>query len=163
MKFSSLQEYFYKLQTILFLLLLIPLLALIILVSEVSKRQPIADLTSEETAYAAGAICFLSVLINFVAALVFRRSIKKTTKEVGLSVKLDQYYSATLVRYSMGSISCLALVGGFFLSSHYVFTLMFGSVIILFFVTWPWPAKVCRDLKLKGDEKEMVLYKKHSL
>ena len=163
MKFDSLQEYFYKLQTILFLLLLVPLLAFIILVSEVPPRHANVPLPAEKLIYTVGAFCFLALLINAVATLLFSSMIKRSAKKVGLSAKLDHYHSATLMRYSMGSMSCLIIVAGFFFTGHYIFTIMFGIAIVMFFITWPWPSKVCSDLKLKGDEKEMVLYKKHSL
>jgi len=84
MKFDSLQEYFYKLQTILFLLLLVPLLAFIILVSEVPPRHANVPLPAEELIYTVSVFCFLALLINAVETMLFSSMIKRSAKKVGL-------------------------------------------------------------------------------
>lgn len=160
MKFSSLQEYFYKLQTILFLLILAPLVAFMIAIGGLLTNPPYQETEGQKMLYVGIAVCFLALVMNVVATFLFRRTMKGVSKMVGLSLKLDHYCSATVMRYSIGAVSNLVLVVGFFFTGHFIFACMFGATIVLFFITWPWSSKVCADLKLKGDEKEMVLYKK---
>jgi hypothetical protein len=37
------------------------------------------------------------------------------------------------------------------------FNIAFGVLVLWFFLQWPTPGRVCRLLKLRGDEKEMVI------
>lgn len=161
MKFNSLQEYFYKVQAVLFLLILAPLLTFICLVT--GPLGAYDGLTEYHAKFALVLLGLLALLNYGVATYRFNKKVTQISRKVGLSLKLDEYYHATLVRYSMGVMSCLVLVIGFFLTQHIVFTLLFGLMLLLFLLAWPRPQKACNDLNLRGDEKEMVLYKKHTL
>jgi hypothetical protein len=160
MKFASVEEYFYKLQNVLYVLLLIPLLSFIYLFAghferfiQLDDKQPIVI----------GLLAFIAVVDWIIITLLFRSMVNKISKLVGLNLKLERYYSATLIRYSVSVASCLILALGFYITDSSIFIGLFGMAIISFFVTWPRPAKVCNDLRLKGDEREMVFYKKHIL
>lgn len=160
MKFSSLEEYFYKLQNILLMLLLIPLLAFIYLI--------VGDVTpysfQDDVQFIVTGLCAVIATADWIImTVVSKRLMNKISLLMGLSLKLERYYYATLVRYSVGVASCLVLAMGYYLTENSFFIGLFGVAIVLSFITWPTPAKVCKDLKLKGDEREMVLYKKHSL
>jgi hypothetical protein len=160
MKFASLEEYFYKLQNILLVLLLVPLLTFTYLfVAHLEK----VDFFDDTRFIVSGLLVFGAVLNWIFITLFFRRKVDKIRMLIGLSLKLERYYYATIVRYSVGIASCLILALGLYLTDSSIFIGLFGIAIILFFVRWPRPAKVCEDLKLKGDEKEMVFYKKHTL
>lgn len=161
MKFNSLQEYFYKVQAVLFLLILMPLFAFICLV--VGPIGAYDGLNEYHATLTLILLSLLALLTYGVATYRFNKKVTQISRKVGLSVKLDEYYHATLVRYSTGAMSCLILVIGFFLTQHIVFTLLFALMLLLFLLAWPRPKKACIDLNLRGDEKEMVLYKKHTL
>jgi hypothetical protein len=161
MKYTSLQEYFYKFQNVLYLLILLPLLTFIILfVFEPQKPAGI----SEEQFKLIGKILIGLVLIDWLVVLIlFHGMFRRARKLGGLGLKLERYYTITTVRFSLLSLAGLVLVAGFFLTETILFSVPLGLDLILFFVLWPRPSKVCSDLKLKGDEREMVYYKKMNL
>lgn len=163
MNFNSLQEYFYKIQTVLFLLILTPLITFTTVIVQPFNNHRIIALNKTQSLVTAVAIGVASFMIYLIALIIFRKSVKKIAKQVGLSLKLERYYAATFLKYTMGAVCCLLLVAGFFLTGHFMYTVCFGLMLLLFLISWPWPSKVCRDLKLKGDEREMVFYKKHNL
>jgi hypothetical protein len=163
MKFNSLQEYFYKIQNFIFMLILVQLMAFIGTVVGPLATYEVPGLDKTQAVFVA---CFVSAtaVIGYVwATFLFRKNTGLISKLIGLSLKLERYYYATLWRYSVGTLSGILVTFGFLLTRHIAFIGLYGFFFFLFFIAWPWPSKVCRDLKLKGDEKEMVLYKKHTL
>jgi hypothetical protein len=94
------------------------------------------------------------------SVLIFNKKIKSIRKDQGLRLKLEKYSDLTIVRYSLIAAVCLVLAYGFYLTKDDMITGMFAITLILLGVLWPRSAKVCRDLKLRGDEREMVYYKK---
>lgn len=160
MKFASLEEYFYKLQNVLLGLLLMPLLSFAYLFVVPSQRF---GSLGDTQLIVGGLLGFVAVSDWIIITLIFRRMVNKISLLVGLSLKLERYYYATIIRYGVGIVACLILALGFYLTDSSIFVGLFGVAVGLFFVTWPRPVKVCDDLKLKGDEREMVRYKKHSL
>jgi hypothetical protein len=106
------------------------------------------------------ALLCVEVLSSF---LFFNTRLKNIRKLPGLGLRLEKYYSTTVIRFSLLSCAALLMVAGFALTGSLTFTYLFGAILILFFLVWPRSAKVCRDLKLKGSEREMVYYKKMTL
>jgi hypothetical protein len=86
--------------------------------------------------------------------------LKRISKLGGLAIKLDNYFKLTLVRMVVAMVSC------FFIISAYLFT-QIDLLHIYFFLTLLWmllkipnPRKACKELRLRGDEHEMVYYQK---
>jgi hypothetical protein len=161
MKFTSLQEYFYKLQNLLFVLILMPLVVFVCLFINAPATTFSSGIMQPDLV---ANLLMIVVVFEWVAmTFLFRKKVLLLSKAVALSTKLDGYYNITIVRFSVGVASCLLLAGGFYITKNSFFIAVFGCLIILLFTVWPRPAKVCRDLRLKGDELEMVRYKRHSL
>jgi hypothetical protein len=160
MKYSSLQEYFYKFQNVLYVLVLFPLLAFISLF--IFNGLDFSDVVGENFYLREILISLLciDVLSSFI---IFNTRLKSIRKLPGLGLRLEKYYTATVVRFSFLSCAALLMVAGFTLSGSLTYTCLFGAVMILFFLVWPRSGKGCRDLKLKGSEREMVYYKKMTL
>jgi len=78
---------------------------------------------------------------------------------VGLGKKLDHYY--LIVRTRMKTITGVSffLAAGLLFTGHEWFTIYFGGMIVWFLFQWPTPRTVSRQLKLKGDERAMVITK----
>lgn len=160
MKYSSLQEYFYKFQNVLYLLVLLPLLAFTSLfIFDGLDFSGTIDQGIHLPEIFIGLLC-VGVLSSF---LFFNARIRHIRKLPSLGLRLDKYYTTTVLRSSFLSCGALLMVAGFALTGSFTFTWFFGAILILFFVVWPRSAKVCRDLKLKGSEREMVYYKKMTL
>jgi hypothetical protein len=157
MTFITITQYFNKLQSALYILLIVPLLVFIALYVYMSGKP--AD--PREAYYI---IIPSAVLLDWVVAtILFNKKIKSTRKAQGLGAKLDKYFRLTIVRYSFLSSGSLLLAAGLYLSGSDVFSALYLVMLVLSAVHWPSAAKVSRDLKLRGDERQMVYFKKENL
>ncbi|HEY0652305.1 MAG TPA: hypothetical protein VGD65_04215 [Chryseosolibacter sp.] len=95
--------------------------------------------------------------------LYYLKKIKSIAKDQGLGLKLTKFFYLTIVRYIIIAFGCLFLVYSFYITKDDVITGVFVLNLVLMAILWPTSAKVCRDLKLRGDEREMVYYKKDEL
>lgn len=156
MKFITLGQYFYTLYSVLLGVLLFPifLFTLSYLISEKIPSQSSALL------FACAGLVACDWLVSFI---LFNKKIKSIRNRQGLRLKLEKYFDITIVRYILNAAGCLLLAYGFYRSGADYFTVLFIINLLLLGLVWPTPAKVCRDLKLKGDEREMVYYKKDIL
>jgi hypothetical protein len=91
------------------------------------------------------------------------KKIKSARNGQGLRAKLEKYFLLTIVRYSVFSTCSLILAVAFYLTRDDIFTLFFIAQMLLCGFLWPFSSKVSNDLKLRGDEREMVYYRKDSL
>lgn len=159
MEFISLKEYFYKLQNALYLSVLVPLGIFTLLYLTAGQR-----LIEHEQSLMIISFVLLLMLSDWLAGLVFfRLKLKKIIGQPSLRARLKQYYSITIVRSYINILACLMPAVGFYLTAETALVYVLGVVLLLFFIFWPRSLKVCRDLKLKGDERAMVRYKKDML
>jgi hypothetical protein len=107
-----------------------------------------------------GSIVLALWLIMFI---FFNKKIKTVRNDQGLRRKLEKYFRLTIVRYSLIVISAFVLAAGFYQTRNDLFTLIFVSDLIAAGMLWPRPAKVTSDLRLRGDEREMVYFRKDIL
>lgn len=156
MRFFTISQYFNKLQSILFILLLIPLLIFIALYLY-ADRIPL----DPDTAAYFVAIPLAALLGWVVGIARFNKKIKSARNAQGLGAKLDKYFGLTIVRFAFLAVSGPMLALGFLLTGSdlpgmYLVALVLGATM------WPTPARVCRHLRLRGDEREMVYFRKDS-
>ena len=159
MKYQSLREYFYKLYALLFFLVLIPLGAFIYLYLAMRTQGFGGILNNDEflsqtLIYVFGAVAFVDWSASF---LIFSRGLKSARTITSLGGKLDRYYALTIVRFALIISGLLVLAAGFFLIENHVLTGLFMISLVVLGIVWPFPSKVCNDLALKGDERNMVL------
>jgi hypothetical protein len=159
MEFNSMKEYFFKLRNALYFTLLIPLI-LFIGILYLYVGQWAIDV--KQSLLLESFLLFLMIADWLIGLLFFRTRLKKIRRQVGLGIKLEQYYWLTIVRSWINILACLFPAIGFLLTSNFMLAYIFGFDLVLVFIFWPRARKVCHDLKLKGDEREMVLYKKDS-
>ena len=156
MDFFTIEQYFNKLFSALFVILLIPIGAFI--GSYLGSIDPTGAQTNFSLhPYYLAAIVAADWLLIFV---FYNYRIKSIRNGRGLRVKLEEYFRLTIVRYICGSVGCLVLAYGFYISNNELFTGAFVVSLLALGLLWPTSPKVCRDLKLRGDEREMVYYKK---
>lgn len=159
MNFHSLGQYFYKLYSILFVLLLVPLVVFIVLYQVLrTEMLPVVDLSlyQQHVTYVVGGV---TITVWMVAYLIFRTQLKATRKIFSLGERLSRYASLTIVRSVLFSIGLLLLAIGYFFSENQWFTIGFMISLLIPVLNWPIPSRVCKQLKLKGDERMMVLFK----
>ncbi len=160
MKYNSVPEYFYKLHSRLYALLLIPLLTFVALYWKM-KTGDIKGL-SQDTGfnYIILLVVIFIVLVDWVASfLIFRRNIKSILTLGSLGDRLDRYYRFTLFRFLFMMSGLISLAIGFYLTEDKYFTILFAASLTGLAFFWPTSAKVCDDLNLKGDERKLILYK----
>lgn len=156
MNFITIGQYFNKLQSALLVMMLIPLLAFLTL-----YLHPFTIGIQPDRIYliVIPALVVCDWLIGFV---LFDKKIKSIRNDQGLRVKLEKYFWITIVRYLLLASSGLFLAFGFLITGDNFFTWFFAGNLVLSGLLWPTSPKATSDLKLRGDEKEMVYYKKDS-
>jgi hypothetical protein len=156
MTWITIGQYFYRMYIAVLLILLIPIFSFI--VNYVFFAFTIHSYSLPwYTPVNLASLTATFVLLQF---LIFAKKIKSIRKDQGLRLKLEKYFRLTIVRYSLIVLPCLLLVYGFYLTKDDRLTGVFAITMILSGGLWPRPAKVCSDLKLRGDEREMVYYQK---
>ncbi|MDQ2657913.1 MAG: hypothetical protein M3Y60_10880 [Bacteroidota bacterium] len=156
MSFISIHQYLSKLQVVFLALLIAPLLAFIVLHFLPEQNPPDSPVLQNVLIGAA-------LLDGLLAVILFNKKIKSARKAQGLGAKLDKYFSITIVRYSFLSSSGLILAVGFFLTHSNVFTVFYLVSLIFSILLRPTGPRVSNDLMLKGDEREMVYFRKDAL
>lgn len=156
MRFFTITQYFNKLQSALFMLLMGPMLVFIGLYFYLAGKP--ADPRMEYIVFIS-----LAIALDWLAAMIlFNKKIQLTRKAQGLGAKLDKYFRLTIVRYGFLASSHLLAALGFYLSGSDLFAAIYAGGLTLSAFLWPSSRKVCSDLKLRGDEREMVYFKKDS-
>jgi len=106
-------------------------------------------------------IVFGIVLLIWIASYIFvNKKIKSARNGQGLRAKLEKYFSLTIVRYSIFGLCSIIFCFAYYFTTDQFFSLCFMLQLLLCGLHWPRSAKVAKDLKLRGDEREMVYYKK---
>ena len=161
MNFSSIKEYFYKLTNRCYLLVLLPLLTFVYLYFQFRSKKIIPIIQSEQHVTFILIGCAIACILNLTTVhLLARKRLVRYATETGLGNKLDRYYEIIVLRVGAGSASSLLMAVGLLLTGHEFFSLLFMLILIWILFQWPSSKKACKDLRLKGDEYEMVLYKK---
>jgi hypothetical protein len=165
MKYNSIREYFYKLHSVLYAFVLLPLLCFAALYWWMSEGELEGPFHRDENMnqILLAALGGLVLMEWIISTFLFVRGLRMARKLTSLGDRLDRYYAFTLVRFAVIMTSSLALAVGFYLTENQWFTMIAGGSLLMLLAFWPGPAKVCRDLKLKGDERTLVLYKKDRL
>ena len=160
MKYNSVPEYFYKLYNRLYALVLIPLLLFVVLYWGL-KSGDITVLSQDmELNNLMLLFCMCIVLVDWIASfLIFRRNLKNILTIGSLGERLDRYCKSSILRFSFMASGMVLLVVGFYVTGDQYFTILFVASIIGLAFFWPTSAKVCDDLHLRGDERQLILNK----
>lgn len=165
MKYNSIREYFYKMHSLLYVIILTPLLVFVVLYWLIIEGELRGIFYRDDETTKILLLLFSGiVLMDWIGSfIVFNKGIASIISLPSLGERLDKYYRYTLVRFSIVATGTLTLAVGFYLTEDQLFTVISGGSMLLLLGFWPFPSKVCRDLKLKGDERTLVFYKKDRL
>jgi heme/copper-type cytochrome/quinol oxidase subunit 2 len=160
MNFNSLTEYFYKVYNLCLIMVIVPMVAFLTVYYLVVTGKIHPTIHSEKV--------LLIILISFpilmiidltVVHLVVRNRLVALAKEVSLGVRLEKYFGTVTPRFSAVVATGFFMAAGLYLTAHDFFTYYFLFLVGWLFFQWPTPRRVCKDLKLKGDEETMVMTK----
>ena len=157
MRFISIHQYFNKLQIVFLGLMIVPLLAFMTGYM-IGGKSPLVP----EQPGVCIAIPLLALLGWVFAIVTFNKKIKSARNGQGLGAKLDKYFTITIVRYCFVSLAGIILALGFLLTPADVFTALYLAHLAVSGLLWPTGPRVSRELMLRGDEREMVYFKKDS-
>lgn len=164
MKFSSIKEYFYKLYNVCYLATLIPLGAFIYLYLKLQDGNANAFIQDAQQVLVLQIVAFLFVaLILTIVHLGTKKKMKTLSSELSLGNKMDRYFYLAFNRIGIGAFTSLIMGGGLMATGSELFSIFFLAILLWMASQWPTPKKLCVELSLKGDEREMVLYKRESL
>ncbi|MBL7847211.1 MAG: hypothetical protein JNL40_07070 [Cyclobacteriaceae bacterium] len=157
MNFLSIKEFFYKLNTIGFILLLLPVIVFLYLHIAALKSIPmIIDERQHDVLLIIGCV-FVAVALTTVN--LFWRSRIRQLKVLGeLSRKMDGYFVLVVVRQGVYAAGLLLLAGGYYLTHSIYFSGVYMVVVLALIAQWPGPARFCMTFELRGPEKDLVLH-----
>jgi hypothetical protein len=156
----TLKEYFYKLYNRGMIMMLLPIaefLAIYYLILSGFLPSIIEDELTIKILLIL--IPIIVLLILTIVQLEVKKRLKKISDEPSLGKKLDLYFPVAKQKINSLVWVSFLLAVGFFFTSDERFSIYFGVIILLCGWHWPSPRRVARDLRLKGDEREMVITK----
>lgn len=159
MKFNSVKEYFYKLNNTGYQLMMLPLILFIYFYSQsyFYDSQPLID--PRFSRYFLYALIGISVVTLTTVHILTRKKATRIAGEVGLGIKLEKLGSLLIGRMIWKAVITVLMPLGLLATGNQVFTILFVATLGWFFLQWPTPRRVATLLKLRGDEREMVLSK----
>lgn len=159
MKFNSVKEYFYKLNNTGYQLLMVPLILFIYFYSQsyFYDSQPLIE--PRFNAYLLYVLIGLSVTTLTTVHIRTRIKATRIAAEVGLGIKLEKLGSLLIGRMIWKAVITVLMPLGLLATGNQAFSILFGVTLVWFFLQWPTPSRVAALLKLRGDEREMVLSK----
>jgi len=160
MKFNSVKEYFLRLNNTGYQLMMVPLIVFIYHYASAYAFTTWLWITDVAIInYLLIGMATLSLIVLTVVHFFVRARAIKISGQTGLGLKLEQLGNVLIQRLIVLALMTLAMPIGLVLTHHIGFTIGFIVLLVWFFLHWPTPTQVSNLLKLKGDEKEMVLSK----
>ncbi len=160
MNFASLKEYFYTLYNAAMRRMLMPL-AIFLGIYYLFLSDLILPIIEDERIIALMLVAYPAIVLPAltIVHLAARKHFRSASTIVGLGNKLDVFYEVMRKKMRTALWVSLFLAIGFVLTGHQWFSIYFAGIIVWFIFQWPTPRKVCRQLKLRGDERAMVMTK----
>jgi hypothetical protein len=155
MKFQSVKEYFYKLNTIGFILLLVPLVVFIFLYYLPTDRAILIKDWRVDVLLL-GMFSLVFILDLTIVQWLWKEKIRKLTKVIELASKMDGYFMASIRRLASYSVCSLLMALGFFLTADQLFTGLFLIVAGFMFLHRPSRNSFCATLNIRGTERDMI-------
>jgi hypothetical protein len=105
--------------------------------------------------------CFsLGVLFTLLLAqyFLYQQNVKRiSNSSLNLHEKMELFSNASFKRYGLLFLASLLASLGLFLFSNTTFTFGFAISLLFFSIAKPTPDRIIRALRLKGEEKELVI------
>ncbi len=158
MKFGTVREYFSKLYTMGFQLMMLPLVLFIIYYAQWIITMPeLVKFDQEISSALFLSMSCLCITVLIVVQFITKKRANGIAREVGLGIKLEKMGSVLKVKMATLSAMILLMPLMLLFTDENYFAISFGVLSLWYFLQWPTPGRVSRLLKLRGDEKTMVI------
>jgi len=161
MRFRDLKDYLHKINNLFHVLVAIPLLGFVYLYleSQVGRIQPLIN--NPDTVLILHYILPLIIMVDSgIAFLVTKKSLTVFPNDDKLMEKLSVYYRISLVKYVILEGAAIVSVIGYYLTLSKVYVGFYVVLLMIFSINRPTVYRISRDLKLEGEEKDIVIHKK---
>lgn len=158
MKFNSIKEYFYRLTNSGYQRMMLPLILFTVYFGQ-SGFMLLEPFLSNEilvNTVLYGVVAFTIVSLTTVQ-IVFYYKCKSIAKEIGLGLKLEHYGDEALKKMNWIAATAAVVPITLFVTGDTRLAIIFAVVFVWFFLQWPTPKTVARQLRLKSDERKMVI------
>lgn len=161
MAIRNLDEYFIKLNLVFHAILAAPLLLFIYIYLETENgtmQPPVSS--AKSLGFLQLAITLVTAIFVFLAFSWYRTRINQVQLKERLTQKLGQYLKIGVVQYLLFGVASFAAVTGLYLTGKGWYTGLYVIVLMLMSINRPTLKKISDDLRLKGEERQIVLHKK---
>lgn len=158
MKFGSVKEYFYKLNSRGYQLMMVPFILFIFFYAQSILNLNSFVVLSQENSYLLfKSLSSISMIVLTIVQLAANRKARMIGSEVGLGIKLEKLGTLLTRKMMIMALTVMMMPLALLFTGDNYFSLAFGVLVLWFFLQWPTPDRVCRLLNLRGDEREMVI------
>ncbi len=162
MNFFSVKEYFYKVNTIGFILLLLPVIVFLYVHVDALQSIPVVTDPGQKNLLLLLIMAFAATILTIVN-LVWRSKINRMRSANELSRKMEGYFVLFVIRNGAYAAALLLITLGYYATHSIYFTGGFLVVVLVLFAQWPGPARFCMAFELKGAERDLVLHNRDIL
>ena len=161
MKFSNSQEFLNKLQVQINLLIALPMLILIYFFLRIENNTYNPQILPEESLFILRiGVLFLVIILVILGLVSFTRQVNSLNAEMPLRDKLELFFSASLTRSYLFEISTLISLTGLILSGEQIYVGYYTICLVAFSITYPTLHRINQQLKLKENDREIILSRK---
>lgn len=157
MNFFSVKEYFYKVNTIGFILLLLPVIVFLYVHVNALQSIPVVTDPGQRNLLLLLMMVFVAAILT-VVNLMWRSRIARMRSGGELSRKMEGYFVLFVIRNGAYAAALLLMTLGYYATHTIYFTGAFLVVVLVLFAQWPGPARFCLAFDLKGAERDLVLH-----
>ncbi len=156
MNFFSVKEFFYKLNTIGFILLLLPLVLFVYLYFHALTTEP-AIVDEDQQTVLFLVLCAVAAVALTIVHLLWRQRVRRLKTLNELAIKMDGFFVLVVMRNGAYAAGSLIMAMGFYLTEFVFFTGAFLILMLALITQWPTPGAFCKVFNLRGLERDMVL------
>ena len=160
-KFSNSREFLNKLQLYVNMMIAVPMIIFIYFFLQIENGNYFPELLDEGTlSYMRIGILLILLIMVVMATIAFKKHVDSINPEILLRDKLDLYYSASITRSFLYEIATLTSIIGLIISGEQIYVAYYTITLVAFSITYPTMHRIVGQLRLKKNEKEILLSRK---
>ena len=153
-----------KVRNVIYILIGIPLIVFVILYLNLIRNKVYEGLLSEEFTLVVKIVFTLLIIGDVIYAYVlFNKKLKGARAKDDLKIKLEKYYHAVVLKFSIMEAAVLLSLIGLLLTADNLFTGIFVAFVFIYSINSPNIYKVMRELRLDKESRKSMLEKDHFL